>query len=721
MDKTKTKTTTKGKAEKEAETKKKPASTAAEAKTAAAGTPAPKKAPAEGKAPSAPAARTAQEAKPGTAGKPQPAVAKPQPAAKAAPKAAPEHKPEPAPGPQAQPKPAPEPKAEPATRAQAPEKPAAPAAKPAAPKAPAAPKPRPKIQIQEGISVKDLAERFKIKPKDLIDHLQAAGYDAAASDLIDESLLQAISRIIKVDLEMVSLEHDIRKLAFSLKNDLVTRPPVVTIMGHVDHGKTTLLDAIRSSNIAEREAGGITQHIGAYRVNYKNRYITFIDTPGHEAFTQLRARGAQLTDIVILVVAADDGVMPQTKEAISHAQAANVPIIVAINKIDKPEANPERVKQQLAKEGLIVEEWGGKTICVEISAKEKKNIDELLEMVLLLGDILELKSHPYVPAQGVILESRLDPQKGPVGTVIVQLGTLTPGQAFICGLTYGKARALFDEWGKPVKSAGPSTPVEVLGFDQVPEAGNFFQVVPDLEIARRICEFRIARMKKTPQAKEVPLTLEDLFKKIEKGQTKELPVIIKADVHGSVEVLRGLLPTLSTDKVKINILQASTGNVTEADVLLASASGAIIIGYNVKVPAKIQELAQNEKVEIRLYRIIYQLTDDLKKAVAGMLEPVIKETVLGRAQVKKIFQIAKVGTVLGCQVIDGKIVRNAEARVIRGNEVLYQTRISSLKHLKDSVTEVIKGYECGIGLEKADPVQPGDVIEAFVKEKVRPE
>lgn len=588
-------------------------------------------------------------------------------------------------------------------------------------KAEGAARPKIKIQIQEGSSVKDVAERFKIKPKDLIDHLAALGYDVSASDLVDETLLQAISRIIKIDLEMVSLEQDIRKLAFSMVEDLVPRPPVVTIMGHVDHGKTTLLDAIRSSNLVDREAGGITQHIGAYMVNYKNRHITFIDTPGHEAFTQLRARGAQVTDIVVLVVAADDGVMPQTREAISHAQAANVPIIVAINKIDKPEANPEKVKQQLAKEGLIVEEWGGKTICVEISAKEKKNIDELLEMILLLGDILELKSNPYVPAQGVILESRLDPQKGPVGTVIVQLGTLTPGQAFISGTTYGKARALFDEFGKQVKSAGPSVPVEVLGFNEVPQAGNFFQVVPDLEIARRISEFRLARVKKETPEREMPLTLEDLFKKIEKGQTKELPVIIKADVHGSVEVLKGLLPTLSTDKVKINVLQASTGNVTEADVLLAAASKAIIIGYNVKVPSKIQELAKNEKVEIRLYQIIYQLTDDLKKAVAGMLEPVIKETYLGRAQVKKIFQIPKVGTVLGCQVIDGKIVRNAEVKVIRDNQVLYQTRISSLKHLKDNVTEVKKDYECGVGLEKTQDIQPGDIIEAFVREKVMPE
>lgn len=582
-------------------------------------------------------------------------------------------------------------------------------------------KPRPKINIQEGSTIKDVAERFRIKPKDLIDHLVSAGYEVAASDLVDERLLQAISKIIKIDLEMVSLEEDIRKLAFGLKDDLVPRPPVVTIMGHVDHGKTTLLDAIRSSKLVDREVGGITQHIGAYRVSCKNRYITFIDTPGHEAFTQLRARGAQITDIVVLVVAADDGVMPQTKEAISHAQVANVPIIVAINKIDKPEANPERVKQQLAKEGLIVEDWGGKTICVEISAKEGKNINELLEMILLLGDILELKSHPYVPAQGVILESRLDPKKGPVGTVIVQLGTLVPGQAFISGVTFGKARALFDEFGKQVKSAGPSVPVEVLGFNTVPEAGNFFQVVPDLEIARRISEFRIARLKKGYQKKEEPLSLEELFNKIEKGQTKELPVIIKADVHGSVEVLKDLLPTLSTDQVKITVIQSATGNITEADVLLASASKAIIIGYNVKVPAKILELAQKEKVEIRLYKIIYQLTDDLKRSVAGMLEPVIKESFLGKAVVKKIFQIPKVGTVLGCQVLEGKVVRNAEARVIRDNQILYQTRISSLKHLKENVTEVSRGYECGIGLEKAQGVQSGDMIEVFIREKIMPE
>ncbi|HNS06193.1 MAG TPA: translation initiation factor IF-2, partial [Candidatus Saccharicenans sp.] len=409
-------------------------------------------------------------------------------------------------------------------------------AKKKATKAETAAGPRPKVQIQEGSTVKDVAERFKIKPKDLVDHLIVRGYDVSASDLVDEGLLRAISDIIKVDLEMVSLEEDIRKLAFQLEDSLVPRPPVVTIMGHVDHGKTTLLDAIRSSNLTEKEAGGITQHIGAYRAKYKNRYITFVDTPGHEAFTQLRARGAQVTDIVVLVVAADDGVMPQTREAISHAQAANVPIIVAINKIDLPGANPERVKQQLAKEGLIVEEWGGKTISVDISAKEKKNIDELLEMILLLGDILELKTNPYVPAQGVILESRLDAQKGPVATVIIQLGTLVPGQAFICGQTYGKARALFDELGRPVKEAGPSVPVEVLGFNDVPPAGTFFQVVPGIDIARRISEFRMARARKETPEKQVPLTLEDLFKKIEKDQIKELKAIVKADVNGSVEV-----------------------------------------------------------------------------------------------------------------------------------------------------------------------------------------
>jgi translation initiation factor IF-2 len=491
-------------------------------------------------------------------------------------------------------------------------------------------------------------------------------------------------------------------------------------MGHVDHGKTTLLDAIRSSNLVDKESGGITQHIGAYRVAAKNRTITFIDTPGHEAFTRLRGRGAKATDIVVLVIAADDGVMPQTKEAIDHARAANVPIIVAINKVDKPEANVERVKQQLSKENLLVEDWGGKTISVEISAKEKKNIGDLLEMILLLSDMLELKANPKVPAQGVVLEARLDGQRGPLATVIVQHGTLQSGQAFVSGLTMGKVRAMFDEHGKVLKSAGPSMPVEIMGFSDVPVAGDPFQVMEDPVAAKNVVEFRKALAKKPEAARESGVTLDDLFKRIEGGQAKELALVLKADVQGSVEVLSDVVPPLSTEKVKIKIVHAATGNITEADVLLASASKAIIIGYNVKPNPKILELAKKEEVEIRTYKIIYQLTDELKKAVIGLLEPVIKETYQGRAEVRKVFQIPKVGTIAGCYVQDGRITRNGEARVLRGKEVLHQGRITSLKHLKENVTEVKKDYECGIGVGGFNGFQAGDVIEAFVREKVQP-
>ena len=511
-----------------------------------------------------------------------------------------------------------------------------------------------------------------------------------------------------------------RQLAEAKASELAPRSPVVTIMGHVDHGKTTLLDAIRSSHLVDKESGGITQHIGAYRVAVKNRTITFIDTPGHEAFTRLRARGAKATDIVVLVVAADDGVMPQTKEAIDHARAANVPIIVAINKIDKPEANVERVKQQLAKENLLVEDWGGKTISVEVSAKEKKNIGDLLEMILLLSDMLELKANPKVPAQGVVLEARLDSQKGPLATVIIQQGTLEQGQAFVSGLTMGKVRAMFDEHGKVLKSAGPSMPVEIMGFSDVPVAGDPFQVMDDPDAAKHVVEFRKVRARKPEEARDSGVTLDDLFKKIEGGQAKELTLVLKADVQGSIEVLADVVPPLSTEKVKIKIVHAATGNITEADVLLASASKAIVIGYNVKPNPKILELAKKEEVEIRTYKIIYQLTDDIKKAVIGLLEPVIKETYQGRAEVRKVFQIPKVGTIAGCYVQDGKITRNAEARVLRGREVLHQGRITSLKHLKENVTEVKKDYECGIGVGGFNGFQPGDTIEAFVREKVQP-
>jgi translation initiation factor IF-2 len=662
-----------------------------------------------------PAARPAPAAKPAPPAKHEPAApaARPRPAAPAktghapgarpaqarpgAPHAAPARPPE---GPAPKPIPAPPP------------------AKPAAPPAP--PKPRQPMAFREGWILKEAAEAMKVRPKDLLEKLSAKGFHADLNDFVDAQTAAAVTQATLFDAEFISLDQAMRQLAEAKASELQPRSPVVTIMGHVDHGKTTLLDAIRSSNLVEKESGGITQHIGAYRVAVKNRTITFIDTPGHEAFTRLRARGAKATDIVVLVVAADDGLMPQTKEAIDHARAANVPIIVAINKIDKPEANIDRVKQQLAKENLLVEDWGGKTISVEVSAKEKKNIGDLLEMILLLSDILELKANPKVPAQGVVLEARLDSQKGPLATVIIQQGTLQQGQAFVSGLTMGKVRAMFDEKGQSLKSAGPSMPVEIMGFADVPVAGDPFQVMGDPESARHVVEFRRTQAKKPEAGRETGVTLDDLFKKIEGGQAKEMAIVLKADVQGSLGVLEDVVPPLSTEKVKIKIVHAATGNITEADVLLASASKAIIIGYNVKPNAKILDMAKKEEVEIRTYKIIYQLTDDIKKAVIGLLEPVVKEVYQGRAEVRKVFQIPKVGAIAGCYVQDGRIARNAEARVLRGKEILHQGRITSLKHLKENVTEVKKDYECGIGVGGFNGFEPGDVIEAFVREKVQP-
>ena len=598
-----------------------------------------------------------------------------------------------------------------------------PKAAPAAPKPqvpPAPPKPRQGIVFREGWIVKDAADAMKIRPKDLLEKLAAKGFTFDLNDFVDADTVAAVAKATHFDAEFITLDQAMRQLAEAKTSELVQRSPVVTIMGHVDHGKTTLLDAIRSSNLVDKESGGITQHIGAYRVAVKNRTITFIDTPGHEAFTRLRARGAKATDIVILVIAADDGIMPQTKEAIDHAKAANVPIIVAINKVDKPDANIDRVKQQLSKENLLVEDWGGKTISVEVSAKEKKNVGDLLEMILLLSDMQELKANPRVPAQGTVLEARLDSQKGPLATVIVQQGTLEQGQAFVSGLTMGKVRAMFDEHGKVLKSAGPSMPVEIMGFADVPVAGDPFQVMDDPTAAKQVVGFRKLLAKKPESARDSGVTLDDLFKKIEGGQAKDLNLILKSDVQGSVEVLADVVPPLGTEKVKINIISAATGNITEADVLLASATKAIVIGYNVKPNPKILELAKKEEVEIRTYKIIYQLTDELKKAVIGLLDPIIKETFQGRAEVRKIFQIPKVGMIAGCYVQDGRITRNAEARVLRGKEVLHQGRITSLKHLKENVTEVKKDYECGISVGGFNGLQPGDVIEAFVREKVQP-
>jgi translation initiation factor IF-2 len=585
---------------------------------------------------------------------------------------------------------------------------------------------KPKIKtsevfIKEGMNLREAAEILGIKTKDLIDKLAEKGLTLSVNDLISEPITDHISQEFGLQVEMISIEKEIQQRAESNPEEMIPRPPVVTIMGHVDHGKTTLLDAIRESNLVGKESGGITQHIGAYQVLHKNRPITFIDTPGHEAFTQLRARGAKLTDIVVLVVAADDGVMPQTREAISHAKAADVPIMVAINKTDRKEADVDKTKQQLSKEGLLVEDWGGDIISVDISAKEKTNLDELQEMILLLSDVIEIKTNPNVKAQGVILEARLDAQKGPVAAVIIQYGILSRGEAFVSGTCYGKIRALFDEKGKPLKKAAPSLPVEVLGFSEVPSAGDIFQVTSDLEQAKQIAQYRLSRLKKDQPIRPERLTLDELFKKIEEEEIKELPLLIKADVQGSVDTLMDILPSLSTEQVKIKIVHSATGNITESDVLLASASNAIILAYNIKPNQKAMDLANEEKVEIRPYTVIYHLTDDLKKALKGLLEPIIKETYLGRAEIRRIFKIPRAGTIAGCFVVDGKIIRKAEARVIREEEVIHQGRISSLKHLKDNVAEVKKDSECGIGLEKFSDIKEGDIIEAFVSEKIKPE
>lgn len=585
-------------------------------------------------------------------------------------------------------------------------------------KAQSAPK---KIQLRERMNLKDLSEEMGIKTKDLVKKLMSKGFQVSVNDTVNENLARWISQEFGFQIELLSIEDEARIQAESQTKELTIKPPVVTMMGHVDHGKTTLLDAIRHSNLVGKESGGITQHIGAYRVFHNNRPITFIDTPGHEAFTRLRARGAQMTDIVILVVAADDGVMPQTKEAINHAKAAGVPLIVAINKIDKAEADSEKVKQQLSKEGLLVEEWSGDVISVEVSAKEKTNLHELLEMILLLSDVIEIKANPKVKAQGYVLETRLDTKKGPVATVIIRHGVLNQGDAFICGTSYGKVRALFDENNKVMKKAESSMPVEILGFSDVPEAGDIFQVVSDFNMAKQIVQYRLSQVKKEEAVRPEHMTLDELFKKIDEGKVKELPLIIKADVHGSVEVLTDILPNLSNEKVKIKIIHSATGQISESDIHLASASDAIIIGYNIKPSQKILKLAKEESVEIRSYNVIYQLTEEIEKALRGMLEPTLKETYLGRTEIRRVFNIPRVGVIAGCYVLDGKMTRNAQVRVIRDKEVIHQGRIASLKHLKDNVTEVKKDYECGIGIEKFKDIQEGDIIEAFITEKVKPD
>ena len=584
----------------------------------------------------------------------------------------------------------------------------------------APPRPSRAITITEGITVRDLAEKLDVRAKDVLKDLLDRGVFASINQALDvptaTSLAEAFSGVVTV----VSFEEEVvQDVAKEEKQEnLQPRSPVVTVMGHVDHGKTSLLDAIRETEVAAGEAGGITQHIGASVVSTNGRRIVFVDTPGHEAFTRMRARGAKVTDIVVLVVAADDGVMPQTLEAIDHARAANVPLVVAINKIDKPEAQPERVKRQLSDRGLMPEDWGGDTVMVEVSAKQKKNLDKLLEMVLLVAELRELRANPAAPASGTVLESRVDRGRGPVATVLVQNGTLHTGDVFICGAVYGKVRALFDDHGRTVKEAGPSTPVEVLGLQGVPEAGDHFQVADEAK-ARHIVDYRQGKLREASLARSAGarITLDQLHEQLKTGEAKELPVVIKADVQGSVEVLSELLPKLSTDDVKLKILHASVGAVTETDVLLASASGAIIFAFNVRPDRKASELAQRENVEIRPHTVIYEVSDEIKLAMAGLLDPVFKETHLGRAEVRDTFRIKGVGMIAGCRVVDGVVKRDAEVRVVRDGAIVYTGRVASLRRFKDDASEVRTGFECGIGVSGFNDLKVGDVLECFAMQK----
>jgi translation initiation factor IF-2 len=579
------------------------------------------------------------------------------------------------------------------------------------------------ITLAEGMTVKDLADKLEVKTKDVLKKLLDKRIMMTLNTTLDIETATMIAREFGADVQLRSLEEELLEVGVEEAHpeDRVTRAPVVTVMGHVDHGKTTLLDAIRETRVAEREAGGITQHIGAYNVTVNDRSVVFLDTPGHEAFTLMRARGARVTDVVVLVVAADDGVMPQTREAIDHARAAAVPIVVAINKIDKPDANPERVKRELADLGLVPEQWGGQTVTVDVSAKKRQNLDLLLEMILLVTDIGELKANPKRPALGTVLESQLDKGRGPVATVLVQDGTLRVGDMVIAGSVVGKVRALIDDRGRHVKLAGPSRPVEVLGLAGLPQPGDAFQAIADAAKARQVALFRQTREKeKALTTRASRLTLESLKQQIAEGEVKELPIIIKADVQGSAEVLADTLAKLSDEKVKIRIIHSGVGAVNESDVLLASASNAIIIGFNVRPDRNASEVAEREQVDIRLHSIIYNVIDEMKKAVAGMLEPTLKEVRLGTADVREIFKVPKVGTIAGCLVTDGRITRSGDAqvRLLRDHVVVFEGKIASLKRFKDDVSEVKAGFECGIALERFNDVKVGDVIEVFAIERV---
>jgi len=576
-----------------------------------------------------------------------------------------------------------------------------------------------KIRIAEAILVGELAKRMGVKASEIIKKFMSLGLMVTINQIIDTESAAMVATDFGYEVEKTGFEiEDLIEEKEQRSEDLVPRPPVVTIMGHVDHGKTSLLDAIRQTNVTEGEAGGITQHIGAYEVEVDHRKVVFLDTPGHEAFTAMRARGAKVTDIVVLVVAADDGVMNQTVEAINHAKAANVPIIVAINKIDKPNANSERVKQGLSEYGLIPEAWGGQTIFTELSAKQKIGLKELLEMILLQADVLELKGNPSRPMTGAVIEAKLDRGRGPVATVLIQDGSLQIGDAFVSGTNFGHVRAMINDRGERIQEAGPSTPVEVIGFSSVPNAGDPFIVVTDERRAKELATQRFQKQREVELAKSSRVTLEDFYNQMKAGSVKDLNLILKADVQGSIEALGESLRGMNTENVRVNVLHASVGAINESDCMLASASEAIILGFHVKVEPKAQALAEQEKIDIRLYNVIYEALNDVRKAMEGLLEPVYEERLLGRAEVRQVFNISRVGTIAGSYVLEGKILRGSHVHVIRDGEMVHEGSISSLKRLKDDVREVSSGFECGIGISDFREIQTKDIIESYGIEKV---
>jgi translation initiation factor IF-2 len=570
------------------------------------------------------------------------------------------------------------------------------------------------------ITVGDLAKAMGVKAGEVLKKLIDMGMMATINQMLDHDTAVLLAGEFEYQVENVAfdVEQALEAEQDGGAGEHLPRAPVITMMGHVDHGKTSLLDAIRATNVAEGEAGGITQHIGAYTVDVNGRQVTFLDTPGHEAFTAMRARGAKVTDIVVLVVAADDGIMPQTREAIDHARAAEVPIIVAVNKIDKPDANPERVKQELGNFGLAPEEWGGDTIVVPVSAKTKEGIDQLLEMILLQADVLELKANPKRHARGTIVEARLDRGRGPVATVLVQEGTLNIGDPFVCGVEFGRIRAMMDDKGRRIESAGPSTPVEILGLGGVPDAGDVFVAVQDDAKARQVAEHRRSKQRDAEMAKTAKVSLDDLYQQIQSGDVRELKVVVKTDVQGSLEAVSDALRRLSTDDVRLNVIHGSVGGITESDVLLASASNAVVIGFNVRPEPKAGGLAEREGIDIRLYTVIYDALNDLRDALEGLLEPTRQEKVLGRAEVRQTFTVSGQGVIAGCFVTEGKMQRGSQVRLLRDHVVVHDGRMGSLRRFKEDVREVASGYECGISLENFQDIKVGDVIEGYEVEEV---